>query len=323
MENSEPSYPTYEAFTSLPVSAAPLVFDFLLPEVKGRMRMMKLGAIHVSDGQLEISGKAAHDTQLRHYNDHPCIEMNFMLEGNILQQHSHLSEKLYFTRGYHNVMFNQGEWEQNQYMGSGIHNNFTINIHTSRFLELFSAYAEQLDDIAGKVARGEPFLLHRPELPFTPQMLQVIHNIWNNPLSGTLQNLYLETKTTELLLLQWEQFTRPRKAATVLKSREDIARIHLAREILLNNIQQPPSLAQLAQQCGVNEFKLKKGFRELFNDTVFGYLHELRLEQARQLVLDTDMSMAEIAAVTGYAHSQHFHRAFRQRYGTTPLQLRK
>ena len=126
----------------------------------------------------------------------------------------------------------------------------------------------------------------------------------------------------ELLLLQWQQFKSPAVPARMPWRKEDVDKMHLAREILRQRIQDPPGLAELARLCGLNEFKLKKGFREVFGTTVFGYFNTLRLEQARLLICNTSLSISEIAYQTGWAHPQHFNRAFKKHYGIPPGQVR-
>jgi len=67
----------------------------------------------------------------------------------------------------------------------------------------------------------------------------------------------------------------------------------------------------------------KRGFKEMFGVTVYGYLTEQRLETARRALLDTDKTAAEVAFELGYATPQHFHNAFKKRFGVTPNSVRK
>ncbi|HVI47715.1 MAG TPA: AraC family transcriptional regulator [Chitinophaga sp.] len=315
-------FPTFEEYCTFADRDEPLIYQVSFPEVTGNLRMMKMGSIAVSDGYLKISDKAAGHGKLKHFNELPLVEMNFVMEGRINQQLSYLKEPLVLTKGYHNVMYNRGEWESNRFIGSGAHNTFTINIDTERFIQLFAAYSTEMDHIVEKVAAGKPFLVQQPQALYTPYMQSVIQSIWDSPLKGSLRKLFLETKMMELMLLQWSLFTQPQNKESILKNRQDKERIHLAREILLKDIQQPPSLTQLAVLCGMNEFKLKKGFKEVFNDTVFGYFNKIRLEQARHLLLHTDKTITDIAYETGYAHPQHFNRAFKKQFGITPGNIR-
>jgi len=284
--------------------------------------MQKQGAITLSDGELELSDKMAGLSGLKHYNELPLVEMNFTIGGKIIQRQGHIKEELLFTKGYHNIMYNEGEWEHNKFIGGGAHNTFTVNIHTDRFVQLFAAHSGEMDLLTENVQRQRPFLMHRPGTTYTPAMQSIIRSLWNNPFRGSSKKLFMEAKTIELLLLQWSSFHEPGATKTSWR-KEDLDKLHAAREILQQHIQTPPTLATLARMCHLNEFKLKKGFREVFGITVFGYFNTLRLEQAHLLLLSSRLSISEIAYQTGWAHPQHFHRAFKKQYGLTPGQLRK
>lgn len=318
----ENTFPTFEEFKNLPDAEDPYVFSITLPEVRGYLRMLKQGSITLSDGGLELSDEIAGASGLKHFNELPLVELNFVMEGHIAQRQGYLREELTFVRGYHNIMFNQGEWEHNRFMGGGSHHTFTVNIHTDRFIQLFQAHSHEMDALTKKVAALQPFLVHRPELSFTPSMQAVVQSMQDNPFTGGMKRLFLEARTMELMLLQWQQFNSPAMPVKMPWRKEDVEKMHLAREILQQRIQDPPSLAELARLCGLNEFKLKKGFREVFGTTVFGYFNTLRLEQAHLLICNTSLSISEIAYQTGWAHPQHFNRAFKKHYGIPPGQVR-
>jgi AraC-like DNA-binding protein len=63
---------------------------------------------------------------------------------------------------------------------------------------------------------------------------------------------------------------------------------------------------------------LKTSFHEVFGVTVFAYLRNLRLERAREMLLDQGVSVKEVSWAVGYASLSHFARAFRQRFGVSP-----
>lgn len=85
----------------------------------------------------------------------------------------------------------------------------------------------------------------------------------------------------------------------------------------------PPTLSEVARSVGLNEYKLKRGFKETFGTTVFSYLTEQRLESAKRLLLDTDKTASEVGFELGYATAQHFHHAFKNRFGVTPNSMRR
>lgn len=137
---------------------------------------------------------------------------------------------------------------------------------------------------------------------------------------GGWQHLYLQARALEQLALQCKQ----QEDAVRLSSlrRTEVDKIYQAREALLRDIQHPPSLAALARLAGLNEYKLKSGFKEVFGNTVFGYLKDHRLNLARQLLLEGNRTVTEVAYETGYTTLQHFSNEFKKKFGITPGQLR-
>ncbi|MEO1591898.1 MAG: AraC family transcriptional regulator [Cyanobacteria bacterium J06632_22] len=161
----------------------------------------------------------------------------------------------------------------------------------------------------------------------TPQMQMVLHQYLHCPYEGTMQRLYLESKAMELIALKLGQIQTMAEAVAPESvngagarplSGQDTARIHRARQILLENMANPPSLQQLAEQVGIGDYKLKQDFRRTFGTTVFGYLRSHRLEQARQLLIDRRMSVSEVARFVGYSSLSKFSAAFKRQFGVVP-----
>ncbi|MBS7810300.1 helix-turn-helix transcriptional regulator [Roseococcus pinisoli] len=82
-------------------------------------------------------------------------------------------------------------------------------------------------------------------------------------------------------------------------------------------------LMGLARQVGLNEKKLKAGFRTQFGTSVIGFLQDVRLRAAHRLLLEGRSSVTEVAMAVGYANPSHFALMFRRRYGVSPSALRR
>ncbi|MUL35146.1 AraC family transcriptional regulator [Gloeocapsopsis dulcis] len=159
----------------------------------------------------------------------------------------------------------------------------------------------------------------------TPVMQQVLQQIIHCPYQGALKRMYLESKVLELLVLQFHQLLGKQKlsSSTLSFHSTDIERLHLAKAILQQEMKHPPALLDLAKLVGLNDFKLKQGFRHLFGTTVFGYLQTCRMEQAQQLLSDRSLSIAEIAQRVGYASASQFCHAFKRYAGMKPSDYRR
>jgi AraC-like DNA-binding protein len=90
------------------------------------------------------------------------------------------------------------------------------------------------------------------------------------------------------------------------------------RDYLVDHAACPPSLTELAKIAGLNEFKLKKGFKEVFNTSVFAYLSDFKLNEARNELLSGATPIKEVAEQLGYSSVQHFTKAFKGKFGVSP-----
>lgn len=140
------------------------------------------------------------------------------------------------------------------------------------------------------------------------------------PFIGTARRLFLEAKVLELIA--YETATEARDDGRGLTT-ADAARIREAAAILCQSLEAPPTLHGLARLVGVNELKLKRGFRVVFGTTVFGYLRHHRLHCARELLLRRQVSVSEAALQVGYACPSRFASAFRRQFGASPSAVRR
>jgi AraC family transcriptional regulator, transcriptional activator of the genes for pyochelin and ferripyochelin receptors len=166
---------------------------------------------------------------------------------------------------------------------------------------------------------------HRTIGRITPIMQTTLQQILNCPYQGLTKRMYLEAKSLELVALQISQWQESENQTLVSGrwSSDEVERLHHARDILLQELHNPPSLLTLARQVGLNDFKLKKGFRHVFGTTVFGCLQQRRMELAKQLLEQRNLSIAAIAHQIGYASQSHFCQMFKQQFGVTPNAYRK
>ena len=192
-----------------------------------------------------------------------------------------------------------------------------IHIEYSFFESLVLSYLHTLPDNFQDVIKNVDtnyFQVGRT----TPQMQTILQQISNCPYQGLTKQLYLEGKVLELMALRLEdlQDTKQLNSTTNLKP-EQIDSIHQAREIIISNFSNPPSLLTLARQVNLNDCTLKKGFQQIFGTTVFGYLHDYRMERAKELLLEANR-VNKVAHTVGYSSHSAFMTAFRKKFGVNP-----
>lgn len=159
----------------------------------------------------------------------------------------------------------------------------------------------------------------------TPIMTTVLQQIFHCSYQGLVKRAYLDSKVMELIALVLDHEITIRQGETkkgALKP-EQMERIYYAREILLRDLSNPPSLAELAQQVGLNDLMLRQGFHQAFGTTVFALLQTHRLEIAKQLLAEQDITVTEVARQTGYVSLSCFSRAFKREFGIGPKAYQK
>ncbi len=164
----------------------------------------------------------------------------------------------------------------------------------------------------------------RPEAIFLKDQMDPAINALVRELSeangaSSIERLLIEAKTLELLSLiaktpPLEQ--GPRKDPCLREYDHDS--VAAAAAYLEANLSEDHSLAAISRQVSLNEFKLKKGFRERFGKTVFGYLRQKRMERAREILRTRSTTILEVANIVGSTNPSHFSRASRESFGINP-----
>jgi AraC family transcriptional regulator, transcriptional activator of the genes for pyochelin and ferripyochelin receptors len=256
----------------------------------------------------------------------PRVVMMFMEQGDISTSLQGLNGDFRFSSLEHNLMFSPNESESADVKKQRDIQFFGLSFMPGRFLELAENNGRILGDLANNVAGNRSTALATKFNPrITPRMRMAIEEVRQCRFQGGLKKLFLQSKAIELLALQCDQMETDHLSgvpAPHKMSVSDVEKLYFARDLLLQHVQQPLSLEQLSRKAGLNEFKLKSGFKAVFGNTVFGFLNDHRLEMARELILSGHQSMAVIAEEAGYSSPQHFSTAFRKKFGMSPAKMR-
>lgn len=156
------------------------------------------------------------------------------------------------------------------------------------------------------------------EMPF--EVKNIVNGLTAAPFKGRAKRLFIESKILEILVYYINQ--QPEVSASGMKE-EDVKKILLAKAIVEDNIQKPYSIIELSRKAGLNDYKLKKGFKEIIGHTVFGYLNHIRMEKAYQLLYSEKKAVNEVSFLVGYKNSQHFITAFKKKFNILPGSLKR
>lgn len=160
-------------------------------------------------------------------------------------------------------------------------------------------------------------------LHINPEIVTILNNLKTANHTGFCERLFLEAKVLELLMFQSSQFEQISEYTELRQLKtEEMNRMLSVKEILINNIDNPFSLRDLAHMVGTNEFNLKRNFKIAFGTTVYGYLNQYKMEMAKNMLLEKDITIAEISTKMGYTYPTHFSSAFKKYFGYLPNKLK-
>lgn len=256
-------------------------------------------------------------------NDTDLVRLHFGLRGNYGFSYKQLNRSFDLIGGHHNIMYSNGFDIEIQCKTTEIE---TFGIQFPK--ELFINFTQNANDVirrfSDNILLGKSDILSTDWGIIDPKIEQVIRQIINCDYSPALEKMFLLSKSIELLVLAAESYIKlGNKENVYIKSKSDKEKIIAVRDLINSSLDSPPNLNEIAAMVGLNEYKLKRGFKEIFNTTVFGYLTDQRLNLALQYLRDTQKTAAEIAYSTGYASPQHFNNAFKSKFGFTPNSVRK
>jgi AraC-like DNA-binding protein len=157
------------------------------------------------------------------------------------------------------------------------------------------------------------------ESDISPSMAIVLSQLFHYNLNPSIKSLYYKGKGYELLSLYFNRTEDPdAEQCPFLIDEENVLKIRKAKEIILANLAEPPGLQELADQIGLNLKKLKMGFKQIYGDTVYGFLFDYKMDYARRLLDTGSYNVNEVSLKIGYSTGSHFIAAFKKKFGTTP-----
>lgn len=153
------------------------------------------------------------------------------------------------------------------------------------------------------------------------------NELYDSPFEGELDTLYLQSKAYEIIYNEFKDILNlsNNSICTCRKAKfnsQDIASLKRAKE-LIQTSQKIYSISDLSKEVAINEFKLKLGFKELFDTTPGSLVLEARMEKAKVLLSSGEYNIAEVSTMVGYKHQQSFSVAFTKYFKVNPKDLLK
>ncbi len=262
------------------------------------------------------------ETELDWQGDTELITMHFNLEGHISMLDEKMPGPFELSSNQHNMFYGKEAKGKIRFDGSAMR-SLLIQFSRDAFFNIARDGNDAIKRFAERVSMGNAAAFSATGLDIDVRLHTCIDSLLHCKYAESLKRMFFFSRTIEMLVLQAEAFDRAYNGRPVyVRNDYDKERILFARDCLLKNIDSPPTLSQLARAAGLNEFKLKKGFKETFHQTVFEYLSDVRLETAKNDLLNKGKSATEIASELGYSSLQHFSAAFKKKFGVSPKKMK-
>lgn len=264
---------------------------------------------------LRIQNDSAELFAFERFLDKTVIQMHFSLKGEAVFNFNNRSYQLQVTEENSLLLYNtQKDLPLDVVLQP---NTWVVSVIMSiqKFHSLFSSDAGHipfLDPSFGeKKYYGQELL--------TPAMAVVISQLMSNVLHPSMEKLYVKAKVYELIALYFNKNNdADLQQCPFLADEENVRKIKLAKDIIIERMAEPPTLNALSEEIGLGVKKLKEGFKQIYGDSVYGFLLDHKMDYARKLLESGSYNVNEVGLKVGYSTASHFIASFKKKYGTTP-----
>ncbi|MEM0941623.1 MAG: AraC family transcriptional regulator [Bacteroidota bacterium] len=286
---------------------------------KGGIKEVFFENIYIGFGEFYLFN----DTNFYYESESDFVEMTFLLDGYMCTTSSTFEKDFILGKGFHNIVYIKNFKGSQLSSAKQASKILKINLSPSLFLKYMPNGNNAFQKMKTCIERGKNHLLFESNFMITSQMYSIIADILGCNRKGLYKKMYLESKVIELLMLQMEQIHPDIFSESHSLKKHYVEKIYYVKELLESDIKSVMSLADLAKKVGSNTCTLKKGFKELFGTTIYSYWKGLRLQEAKIMLCNEQISVKEVAERIGYRNPEHFTNAFKKQFGVLPSKVKK
>ncbi len=282
---------------------------------------MKFSHIHLDDGLNMMKHQGQFNRAVELWSDdgyHQPVLSFFVNLGSACECFMECVNKRFIVPSKKIVVYYSPESQGYTRLQQSHLNGLSVNLALEQFRHM--VLEDQQSEL---LKRFEPLLKPNPDpffllLDATPDVLDVVTRL--NQIKGDsfCNRLKLRGLSWQLCGEVIHQVYQQQGGCRCRLSQGDIQKVKQARDILVSKMENPPTLLELAHQVGMNDFKLKQGFKAVYQQTAFGFLTEYRMEQAKAMLADGNHKVIHVANEVGYRNHGHFSAAFRKHFGQSP-----
>ena len=273
---------------------------------------------HYIDDEVYIL-KIQNDTTERIDFEHPIdrnyIQFHFSLKGSAQFLFNQGNYRLDVSEEHSLLLFNTQKDLPLHLMVNPQTWVLSVIVSIKRFHALFSEDADEIPFLSGSFSEKKYYA----QEVLTPSMAVVLSQLMGSNLHPSIEKFYLKGKVYELIALYFNKSGEADlEQCPFLADEDNVRKIKRAKEIILDRMAEPPTLHELSDEIGLGLKKLKEGFKQIYGDSVYGYLLDHKMDLSRKLLESGKYNVNEIALKLGYSTASHFIASFKKKYGTTP-----
>jgi len=194
--------------------------------------------------------------------------------------------------------------------------NITVFIHKQWLRDNIKQQNDYINNVI--LSPTKFFLFEEITYSMNEFLLQIVHTL-KNDMHHTLAKMNLYSNTLQLICLLFEKIlNRSKDRQMVNINPQDIQQLFKVKSILLQEYISIPSNAMLAKECGINERKLQRLFRQVFGKSIYQYAMEVKMNEAKKMLMTKKYSVSEVGYSVGYSNLSHFIEKFKEHFGITP-----
>jgi|GEM_PF-958103 len=278
---------------------------------------------HAHFNILQFSSSFKDDLQVVNFHDFNHTSFHFQLRGYSDAKISCFKQALPLAQGQYHVMNCIEPISNFIFPKQADYSYICIGVNQQYFSALLRTFGGGWEQRAKQLEKKEPFtFLDKPSY-YCQRLSQTLQAITHPFVADSLKYSFVHNKIEELILLSLSNSVTDQNHKLHGLHQRDMDLLYDLKSFLDKHFLLSFTLPDLAKQIGINEFKLKKGFKALFSFTVFGYIHHLRMQHSFHLIQQREIPLSAIAAIIGYQSDASFVRAFKNYYGYLPGSLGK
>jgi AraC-like DNA-binding protein len=244
------------------------------------------------------------------------VKLRFHLNNHIQYHLEGLGNFSFYEQAY-NLLYIPFRYNRLHFATSGLYIVADINYPVQTMWKKLPPLV-LMNDFQKKIRQQLPAMLTPVNQIASRLLLRDVYQLLETNTYATLQN-----KSFALLKLVLENISENPVWEPVTLTMHEARAVYHARRLIQENLLHSWTMQELTKRTGLNDYRLKNGFQQLYQTTPADYLREVRMEKAWELLAGKRYSVSEVAGMVGYTNLSAFSKAFKKYFGITARERSK